>query len=144
MAATNPVGEALALLEQKQSSLKSELAQVDEAVSALRKLVGKERPGGKTDPRRPSVRTKVVRLLEEEDRDWSAGEIIAEHQERGDPIQGSDPPNALRAAFADAKKKGLIVSSGVGRYRSAKWPTASGSNGVSPTASPDWEAPMPI
>jgi hypothetical protein len=131
MATVNPVSEALALLEQKQASLRDELAQVEKAVSALRKLTGRGQSTVPNDPTRPSVRTKVVRLLDEEPRDWSAAEIIAEYERRGDPIHGSDPPNALRAAFADAKKKGMILSTGVGRYQASKW-NRSASNGTVP------------
>ncbi len=120
MADVNPVAEALDLLSQQRATLADELRQVDDAIAALEKLVGKK---GATKAIRsgPSVRTKLVALLEEEARDWSAGEIIHEYERRGDPIQGADPSNALRAAFADAKKRGMIVSTGVGRYQASKW-----------------------
>jgi hypothetical protein len=120
MADVNPVAEALDLLSQQRASLAGELRKVDEAIAALEKLVGKK-PVTKANRSGPSVRTKLVSLLEEEPRDWSAGEIIHEYERRGDPIQGADPSNALRAAFADAKKRGMIVSTGVGRYQASKW-----------------------
>jgi hypothetical protein len=117
----NPVAAALALLGQKRATLADELRQVDEAIASLEKLVGKKPRAKTTDRSGPSVRTKLVTLLEEEPRDWSAGEILQEYKRRGDPIQGADPSNALRAAFADAKKKGMIYSTSVGRYMASTW-----------------------
>lgn len=121
MADTNPVAEALALLSQQRANLADELKRVDEAINALKHLVGKRTAPSSPEQNRPSVRTKLVTLLEEEPRDWSAGEILSEYERRGDPVHGQDPANALRAAFADAKKKGMIVSTSVGRYKAAKW-----------------------
>lgn len=123
MATADPVDEALALLRQKRMMLLDDLARLEEGIAALDKLAGRARGTAAPSqaPARPSVRTKVVTLLDEEARDWSAGEIIKEYERRGDPIHGQDPSNALRAALADAKKKGMIVSTGVGRYKSAKW-----------------------
>lgn len=135
----NPVGEALALLQQEREDLVGRLSQVDEAIAALKKLMGRGRPSTPADPNRPSVRTKVLRLLDEAARDWSAGEIIEEYRRRDDPIHGRDPSNALRAALADAKKKGMIVSTGVGRYKSAKWSDGP-NNGSDPSAAS--EAPL--
>ncbi len=65
----------------------------------------------------------IVTLLEEEDRDWSVGEILAEYTRRGTPVHGQDPSNAARAALADAKKRGKVTSTTVGRYRASKRPT---------------------
>lgn len=135
MSDTDPVDEALGLLRQKRRSLLENVGRVDEGIAALEKLSTRadRTPALAHDPNRPSVRTKVVRLLSEANRDWSAGEIIAEYKDRGDPIQGTDPSNALRAALADAKKKGMIVPTGVGRYQSVKWvEQPEGSNGTGP------------
>ncbi|MGH9278452.1 MAG: hypothetical protein ACRD12_10175 [Acidimicrobiales bacterium] len=87
-------------------------------------------------PRRRSVRTMVLTLLDEEDRDWSVGEILAAYERRGTPVHGADPNNALRAALADAKKRGMVISTAVGRYKSARWAQASehSLNGSAPTA----------
>lgn len=126
MVDVDPVEEALELLRQKQRSLIEEVNRVEEAITALEKLSPKTGrvPSRSYDPNRPSVRTKVVALLEEAARDWSAGEIIAEYRRRAEPIQATDPSNALRAALADAKKKGMVVSTAVGRYKAAKWQSA--------------------
>ncbi|HSH58222.1 MAG TPA: hypothetical protein VK988_01015 [Acidimicrobiales bacterium] len=144
MAHENPVAEALSLLEQREASLSDELRQVREAVVSLRKVVGMSTPAPPTtsDRNRPSVRTKLVTLLEEEARDWSAGEIIHEYERRGDPIHGRDPANALRAAFADAKKQGWIVSTGVGRYKAAKWDQAPEKS--SPDSEDNWGIFAPV
>lgn len=69
-------------------------------------------------------------LLEEGDRDWSVGEVLAEYQDRGTPVHGQDPSNALRAAMADAKKKRMVVSTDVGRYKASKWQTTNQSDNV--------------
>lgn len=124
MTEENPVAAALELLAKKRASLSDELRQVDEAIASLEKLVGKRAPAtAGYDRNRPSVRTKLVTLLEEQDRDWSAGEVLDEYERRGDPVHGQDPANALRAALADAKKRGMIVRTDVGRYKAAKWRT---------------------
>lgn len=110
---------ALSLLEQERARLVDEVTRVDAAIHALRDLA--QTSTASYDPHRPSVRTKLMSLLDEERRDWSAGEILDAYQRRGDPIHGADPSNALRAAIADAHKKGMIVRTDVGRYRSVKW-----------------------
>ena len=74
----------------------------------------------------------AVTLMEEADRDWSAPEVLGEYMRRGTPVHGVDPSNVLRAAFADAKKRGMIFSTAVGRYKASKWrrrtgPTTHGS-----------------
>ena len=95
--------------------------------------------------RRPSVRTMALALMEEEDRDWSTGEILTEYRRRGTPVHGTDPNNALRAALADAKKRRLVYSTGViGRYKSAKWQLTPvpGLNGAGPATPAETEDPV--
>ncbi|PLS76788.1 MAG: hypothetical protein CYG61_00200 [Actinobacteria bacterium] len=129
MPSSHPVGQALELLIEQRAALLTDLAQVEEAIAALQRLTGKARAAATVDANRPSVRTKLVRLLEEAPRDWSAGEIIEEYTGRGDPIHGRDPANALRAALADAKKRGMVIQTAVGRYMATKW-DPSPSNGT--------------
>lgn len=114
------VEEALELLKHRQLALTDEMRRVTDAIKALENrspIVNRLTQ----DPNRPSVRTMVVQLLDERNRDWSAAEILAEYKNRGTPVHGRDPSNALRAALADAKKRGMIVSTGVGRYKSVRF-----------------------
>jgi hypothetical protein len=117
------VGEALALLREKRDALLADVEHVQAAIAALEKLSGTPGATGSTprDADRPSVRTMAVDLMNEDDRDWSVAEILTEYKDRGTPVHGKDPKNALRAALADAKKRGLIASTAPGRYRSARW-----------------------
>lgn len=121
---TDPVVEALTALREKVAALDAESQRLRQAIAALEALGGhsSEVPRSSShDRNRPSVRTMAIELMEEKDRDWSAGEILAEYDQRGTPVHGQDPNNALRAALADALKRGLVVRTEVGRYKSVKW-----------------------
>ena len=120
------IAEVLVVLRQKAAEHDAEASRIREAIASLERLSPPEdtrspRAASAYDPRRPSVRSMVVALLDEADRDWSASEIITEYTRRENPVHGRDPANALRAALADAKKRGLIVPTGVGRYKAVKW-----------------------
>lgn len=135
---SDPIEEALTFLRQRAAELDDERSRVADAITNLEQYLpgGSSRPSrapSSHDPNRPSVRTMVVSLLEEADRDWSASEILTEYRRRGTPVHGVDPSNALRAALADAKKRGMIVSTGVGRYRSARF-TKSAAEAAEPPA----------
>jgi hypothetical protein len=79
---------------------------------------------------RPSVRSMMLALLDEQDRDWSAGEVLDEWEHRGQPIRGADPSNATRAAISESNKAGQIYRTSPGRYKATKWRT-------DPPAAPD-------
>lgn len=118
----DPVAEALALLRRKRDALMGEVRHVEEGIAALEKLLGATAsPATSHDPNRPSIRTMALSLMEEADRSWSVGEILAEYERRGTPVHGKDPNNALRAAIADAFKAGMIHRTAPGRYVAAKW-----------------------
>lgn len=122
----DPIEQALMALRQREAELDAETDRVRRAIASLESLVPSDetqpqRAPSAHDPNRPSVRTMLVNLLDEEDRDWSAAEILAAYRRRGNPVHGKDPSNALRAALADAKKRGMIVATGVGRYKAGKW-----------------------
>ena len=70
---------------------------------------------------RLSVKTRMLVLMAEADRDWSVAEVLEEYDRRGFPIQAKDPKNALRAAVAEANRDGLIFRTSTGRYKSGKW-----------------------
>jgi len=110
----------------------------DAAAGRLERAIAAMEEPGVTEARvveppsgRESVRSMLLRLLNEEDRDWSTAEILAEYSRRGTPIHGKDPNNALRAALAEAKKAAQIVSTGVGRYRAIKWAVEQGARDAS-------------
>jgi hypothetical protein len=116
---SDAVSEAVDLLVLRRGELQSEAAaisveikRIDHALGALKGDV----VAPSATEQGPSVRTLLVRLLEEDARDWSAGEVLAEYSRRGTPVHGKDPDNALRAAIADANKRGLIVRTAPGRY----------------------------
>lgn len=124
------VNSALKALRSKRHELQDELGRVEQAINALAALApGEPTPGGNggatrsaaEPPARPSVRTMLVSLLDEENRDWSAAEVLAEYERRGTPVHGASPDNALRAAMVDASKAGQIERVATGRYRSTKF-----------------------
>jgi hypothetical protein len=120
--------QALSLLRQSRSDATAELARIEDAIRALENLSKKASTRTAPQPLLPgllpgrSVRTMMLNLLDEGDRDWSVAEILAEYQHRGTPVHGKDPDNALRAAIADAYKAGTIARTSIGRYSSARWP----------------------
>lgn len=121
MADRNPVAEALDLLKLRRAAINEELAQVEEAIAALSRV---GRSAQVVEPARrsgQSVRTKVIALLEEDNRDWSTSEIIDEYERRGDPIKALDPTNSVRSAMAKARVKGTLLQMATGRYKHAMW-----------------------
>ena len=78
-----------------------------------------EPPSPKAQP--PSVKTLMLELMAEGDRDWSTNEILTEYDSRGTPVHGKDPGNAIRAALAEALKAEQIIRTQVGRYKSQEW-----------------------
>jgi hypothetical protein len=123
----DPVMEALDALKLRQADLRAELKRIDSAITALAELVTVEvdsasAPNGQSAQHpRPSVRSMLVSLLDEEDRDWSVKEILAEYIDRGTPVHGTRPDNSLRAAIVDAEKAAQIKRVSTGRYRSTKF-----------------------
>lgn len=70
---------------------------------------------------RPSVREMLVALLQEDDRDWSAAEVLAEYESRGTPIHAKNPGNSVRSAIGAAMEHRTIYRTTEGRYKSSKW-----------------------
>jgi len=102
-----------------------EVQRIDEAIAALEQLLPLRFTfvpiPDELVTLRTSVKTMMLRLLMETDRDWSVNEILEEYRNRGNPVQAKDPSNALRAAVAEANKAGTIFRTTVGRYKASKW-----------------------
>lgn len=132
MAEPDSVDEARALLRQSRQRLLGQRADIDSELSridaALEALTPVGTPGVPKVPRapdaQPSVRTMLLTLLGEENRDWNAQEVVDEYERRGSPVHGKDPLNSVRAAIVDAEKRGLILRTTRGRYKSTKWSSA--------------------
>lgn len=128
----DPIAHAISLIRGKREEAVAEVQRLDEALAALEALAPTGRttplpqrasrttqPGAKTKP--PSVRAKALQLLEEGPADWSVGDILVAYEQRGEPVHGKNPKNALRAAIADAHTQGLVDRISPGRYRSANF-----------------------
>ncbi|SRR5579875_568974 len=130
MSDPDPVAAALAGLLSRRRELAEQGKRLDLAIKALQALVGDERHPPSASAAsfeeipigaRPSVKQMMLRLLWEEDQDWSVSEILEEYRKRGTPIQAKDPSNALRAALAEENKAGSIYRVAPGRYKAAKF-----------------------
>lgn len=121
MPANDAIAEARDILVQRRDELTSELSRITQALEALTG-VGMP-PNGDGIVRAPSqsVRSMLLALLDESNRDWSTYEILAEYQRRGTPIHGADPNNALRSAISDANKATQVFRTTPGRYKAIKW-----------------------
>src|SRR5437867_2049329 len=120
--------DAIATLERKRAVAQALVEKLDTALQLLRDLddqphASSPAHANHTNGGRPlartggSVRSKILRLANERDRDWSTAEIIEEFERRGDPIKATDPANAIRTAFAEAMKREQLVRTTTGRYR---------------------------
>jgi hypothetical protein len=144
------VAQADQILAAREAVLLQELARIRDArrgLERVRPASEPPRPTTKEVQQRLSVRTLLLNLLEEADRDWSANEVLAEYERRGTPIHGADPSNALRAAISDANKAKQIVRTAVGRYKSARFekvipPGQVAAFSDDPGFTPDTEAPV--
>ena len=126
MIRSDAVDEAVSLLVKRRNEALAEVLQIEKALSDLGHPVSAEPPVGQRrrlmdPPPIPlsSVRGKVLALLIEEDRDWSVGEIITAYERRGEPFTVKNVDNAIRAALVETQKKGQVVRTAIGRYKSA-------------------------
>lgn len=109
-------------LEARRNEVLQEAKRLDAAIKAIANLTETTAaPSSSQAKHRVSVRTMLLRLLDEEDRDWSVNEIIDEYKKRKSPIPGKGPSNALRAAIAEAYKVEQIFRTTTGRYKATKW-----------------------
>jgi hypothetical protein len=122
---TDPIADAIERLRQGRQEAIQEVRRIEMAIANLEQL--RQQPAASVpNPEelvgtRPSVKSMMLQLLVESDRDWSVAEVLAEYDRRGFPIQAKDPKNALRAAVAEANRDGAIFRTALGRYKSAKW-----------------------
>lgn len=111
-------------LEARRTEIQEEAKRLDAAITALVNLTAKtsHAPSSVGAGRaRVGVKTMMLRLLGEEDRDWSVNEIIVEYTKRKTPVQGKSPSNSLRAAIAESYKAGQVFRTTTGRYKASKW-----------------------
>lgn len=137
---TDALLEAVASLRQKRAEYvaahKAKIAQIDSAIAAISELIEEpppSKPNGTPLPldfdaaiqrrlaRPDGMRSKVVALAEEKNRDWSVREIINAYKDRGQPFEGAfeQIDRAMRAAIVHAVRKGQLVKTKPGRYKAA-------------------------
>jgi len=122
---TDPIADAIERLRQGRQEAIQEVQRIEMALANLEQL--RHQPArAVSNPEelvgtRPSVKSMMLQLLVEANRDWSVSEVLAEYERRGFPVKAKDPKNALRAAVAEANRDGAIFRTAIGRYKSAKW-----------------------
>jgi len=128
------VDEAVGLLMKRRDEALAEVQRIERALADLGRPVADQATEAPPTVMRPevidahprgtqhlSVRGRLVALLDEEDRDWTVGEVIAEYERRGVPFTVKAPDNALRAALVEAQRKGQVERTTPGRYKSTKF-----------------------
>jgi hypothetical protein len=70
------------------------------------------------------VRSRVLKLLEEYDRDWSSSEIVEAFQNRNDALAVSSPNSSVRTALSVLYQTDRAVKTTPGRYRAMKFALA--------------------
>lgn len=125
---TTTLRAAIAPLRKRLEETTEEAQRIQTAIAALEQLIpAPGAPASGADDGliggRPSVRAMMLRLLGEEDRDWSVNEILDEYQRRGVTFYVKDPKNALRAAVSESNRDGQITRTSAGRYKATRWAT---------------------
>ena len=130
--------DAIVLIERQRAQAMALVEQYDFALGVLRdllkagplaeQLVPPERlPGLETVTPRPetrareSVRSRVLALMDEDDRDWSTKELIGAFERRGAPLIATNVGNSVRTALSTATDEGLIFRTAPGRYKSGRF-----------------------
>lgn len=101
--------EALAFIERKCRSLRGELDVLEEAAAVLRR-------GAKAE-HGPSVRSRVIEVIEAEDRHWTASELLEELA----PLGGSDPLARVRTVLTKLVNGGLALRVAPDTVRAARF-----------------------
>jgi hypothetical protein len=122
---SNPVEEAVELLQDAYARLKSEMDSIEAALEKLGRPVTKP-TFTVTIPivgsSRSTVRQLVESLLEEAAVSWTAPEVLEELQSRNADLgNAADPINAIRAALVDLNKNGTARRIAYGRYVAKQW-----------------------
>lgn len=127
---TGDLGDAIALLRRKRDAAESLVSKYNRALAALAELEGDldghrvpDTGAGRAPivQAKPSVSSKAIDILNEEDRVWTVAGIIQEYDRRGAPVEAADPANALRTALATLVKRGQAVRESPGFFRSTKF-----------------------
>lgn len=128
--------DAIALLRRKRADHLAQVEKIDAALVALAEVIdepeqrqtGKASTNGlaarvveKIEAQGQTTRQKIVSLAEEEDRNWSVGQMISEYNRRGAPFTGANPDSAVRAAIVTATQKDELYRTAHGRYRATKF-----------------------
>lgn len=81
-----------------------------------------DRDTGSTHRRRsgPSVRTRVIDLLENEQRSWTVTEALGALESQGQPVLSVDPRWLVSVTLSGLVRGRLAVRVGPGTYRAAK------------------------
>ena len=123
----DPIRQAVELLLHGRQKAQLELQRIDAALTSLGHLSPGPELGAlyeaalMTPASPPSIRSVVVSLLDEEAKDWSAPEVLAELESRKVELRSKDPANAVRAALAEANKNGEAFRTGYGKYMSTRY-----------------------
>jgi hypothetical protein len=133
----NAITEAVALLQSRHSEITNEIselkhqrAEIENALAALGAPLGRRGLGGRERSDRPrrsaeqiesSVKGSVQALLDEENRDWSPGEIVAEFERRGVRHEVKNLRSSVRTALYHLRASSNAVEVGNGRTKSAIW-----------------------
>ena len=125
------LAQAVEILQTKREDIlrtaSEQVNRIDIAIGQLQQVMSSTAPTAAPAPvlettlGSKSVRTMMQELLDEDDRDWSAFEVLEAYKQRGTPVHGKDPENAVRAAINDANKAGRIERTAPGRYKSTIW-----------------------
>lgn len=123
--------EAIHSLERRRGDHLRQVELIEQAIMSLRAIMQGEVSGQRQPERplpaappgqeRPSVYRTALAIIGETDREWSIEELRAEIETRDIPIEVTDLQNSLFSALSRAARKGELVRSGPGRYRSAKF-----------------------
>jgi hypothetical protein len=92
------------------------VAKLDQALAVLGVPQEAKRRG-------PSVRTRVLDVIEETDRIWPADEMLAELEQRGMPVAGIDPLKQVKTAMVNLANGKLAVRVAPCTVRAAKFAT---------------------
>lgn len=68
----------------------------------------------------PSIRTRLIHLLESEDRPWTVTEALGALQSQGQPVVSVDPHRLVSVTLSGLVRGRLAVRVGPGTYRAAK------------------------
>lgn len=108
--------DVLANVRKLRANAAARVERLDQAIEVLTRLDDPAEPEGR---RGPSVRTRVLDLIEEGDREWTPDEVAAEFNRREVPLPVKDPKKQAQTALALLARDQLAVRVAPNRYRAA-------------------------